>query len=116
MLVAVCIVYIALVFPVRFIHFKAAVFPNPKPEGREAAKELLVWTLCLMSLYVNHAANFYVYVISGSEFRRELRLMVSEAWCGKKDLYSQSTARSKSDDTSEKASSSNMVLSSIEVN
>ena len=83
MLVTVCVAYIVLLAPLRISYFIGKVFPSGGPPvGRAAARARLFWAINVLGVYLNHSITFYLYVISGREFRGELRLLLGEM-CGK---------------------------------
>ena len=98
MLVTVCVAYVCLTTPLRIVYFIGSVFPSGIPlVGREAARYRLFWGVSILAAYVNHAINFYLYVISGKEFRTELRYLLVEIFCKAcrlKDGFSQSAVGS----------------------
>ena len=73
MLISVCVVYIGLMSPVRITYFIGSVFPpGLNIQTQEAARMRMIWSITLFMFYLNHAVNFFIYVASGQEFRREL--------------------------------------------
>ena len=81
MLVTVCVAYVCFLAPMRITYFLESVFPSGAPPiGRAAARTRLVWAINLLGLYMNHSCNFFLYVISGREFRTELKVILKEVF------------------------------------
>ena len=73
MLISVCFVYIVLMSALRITYFVGSVFPpGLNVVTREAARMRMIWSITLFMFYLNHSINFFIYVISGKEFRNAL--------------------------------------------
>ena len=73
MLISVCLVYIVLMAPVRITYFVGSVFPSGlNVVTREVARMRMIWSITLFMFYLNNSINFFIYVISGKEFRNAL--------------------------------------------
>jgi hypothetical protein len=73
MLISISIAFIVLVVPVVIQWLRTNNFQGSySSTSHQAATERMVWAITVMMTYVNHAINFLMYLISGSEFRKEL--------------------------------------------
>lgn len=73
MLVTVSIAFLCLTSPIHVTYVINAFYPAVyEPDDRQGAVMRLVWSVNVLCLYINHAINFFLYVISGREFRTEL--------------------------------------------
>ena len=74
MLFVVCSVFTAVSLPVCiFLVLESRIFVGTS--ARSISKRRLGWTIVSLLMYMNNAINFFLYVLSGSLFRGELRAM-----------------------------------------
>ena len=76
MLIAVCIFFAAVSLPtVIYLIAEPYLFRGTSP--KDISKRRLTWAVVSLCMYLNNATNFYLYCLSGSLFRKELKDMVS---------------------------------------
>jgi hypothetical protein len=81
MLLAVSFSFLACTLPTAvFMIYKSSLGPLASLPPYLLARLILAKTLCKFLLYTNHGINFYLYLLSGQRFRREMWAMVR---CGK---------------------------------
>ena len=74
MLVIMTFVFLILILPWFVWHMrKYFMLAKYKPSPKASAVILLAKIVCLKLLYSNNAVNFYLYVLFGSDFRKELK-------------------------------------------
>jgi len=73
MLLVVSIAWILLTTPYAVFTF---CVPNFSADARTRATQKLVYNVCFLMMYVNHAVNFFLYCVTGRKFRVELREML----------------------------------------
>nr|AKQ63014.1 orphan G-protein coupled receptor 6 [Platynereis dumerilii] len=72
MLLTISFTFLVLTTPIRVNFILNVYFPsNYWQEDSRAALNRLNWALSIFCLYLNHAINFLLYLISGREFRQE---------------------------------------------
>ncbi|CAH1797089.1 unnamed protein product [Owenia fusiformis] len=77
MLLTVSFVWIITTIP----YTVYTLFPNHTvSDAREQAVNFLIRVICYLTMYVNHGINFYIYILTGKRFRREL----TRIFCGHK--------------------------------
>ena len=85
MLVSVSIAYLLLTTPMHVNFVLSSTYPAGYTySGRAQAVNRLVWAVSLFLHYINHSINFLLYVISGREFRSELKALFMEIFCAAK--------------------------------
>ena len=73
MLVTISLAFVLLTSPLHILWVVQKVYKSSyDPATREAAVNRMIWSFMIFLVYLNHAINFLLYVISGSEFRKEL--------------------------------------------
>jgi hypothetical protein len=79
MLVVVSITFIIMVSPVHLNYVVNASFdPGYTTPGKTAAIQRLTFAVGITATYLNHAINFFLYVISGGDFREEFKQMIMD--------------------------------------
>lgn len=79
MLVVVSITFVIMVSPVHLNYVVSSAFDTSyTTKERGAAIQRLTFACGVTSVYLNHAINFFLYVISGGDFRDELKAMLLE--------------------------------------
>ena len=77
MLIVVCIFFAAVSLPATiYLIVEPYLFRGTSP--KDISKRRLTWAIASLFMYTNNAANFYLYCLSGSLFRKELKDMASE--------------------------------------
>ncbi|CAH1796314.1 unnamed protein product [Owenia fusiformis] len=75
MLLAISFIFVILTSPIVIYEAGYQDFAKDRsPLGR--ARDALVWAIVNMFLYLNHAINFFMYCLSGSRFREEMRRLL----------------------------------------
>jgi hypothetical protein len=99
MLIAASMAFIVLKTP---FHIVLAIAPYKTlsfyQESAKLAGGRLAFGITLWMQQANHAINFYLYILTGSEFRRALVSLIRRLFCGHKEQLS--TDRSKFSNTS----------------
>ena len=76
MLIAVCIFFAVVSLPTAlYLIVEPYLFRGTSP--KDISKRRLTWAVVCLCMYANNAANFYLYCLSGSLFRKELKDMLS---------------------------------------
>ncbi|ELU08809.1 hypothetical protein CAPTEDRAFT_208114 [Capitella teleta] len=77
MLVSISVAYLVLTTPMHVNFVIAASFPGGYMfiERSDAIKRL-IWSVSLFLHYTNHSINFFLYVLTGREFRLELKALL----------------------------------------
>ena len=79
MLVAVSVAFVFLTAPLQLKWILDQAFPaSYETFGKEAANNRLMWATLVWLVYVNNAINFLLYLVSGREFRHEMRACIKE--------------------------------------
>ena len=82
MLITISIAFVVLTSPLHILWVVQKSYkPSNSPATKEVAVNRLVWSIVLFLVYLNHGINFLLYVISGREFRREVRDWSRETCC-----------------------------------
>lgn len=81
MLVVVSVMYLVLLTPNHIIYIKHTAFKVQYSSGQTQATENMLWAIVAFLVYFNHAINFLLYIVSGSEFRTEFKAMVISMCC-----------------------------------
>ena len=68
-------------------------WPNDIPEGREYEVATLIWAVINILMYLNNAVNFILYILCGSEFRKEVRKIISPCCHGYRSLPTVSSVK-----------------------
>ena len=84
MLVTVSLAFVLLTSPLHILWVVQKVYKSSyDPATKEAAVNRMIWSIMIFLVYLNHAINFLLYVISGSEFRKEVSAWFREVFCAK---------------------------------
>ena len=82
MLLTVSMVFLLLSSPLGLAMFLTRLFPPSYWWGsaERAALSNFMWKVALITMYLNSAINFILYLVSGRTFRREMSELVRELW------------------------------------
>ncbi len=88
MLLGVSISWLCLTAP--FTLWSLIASPSADPQSRAAA--FLAKTVCFLLMYINNAANFYLYCLTGKKFRQAMRDFIF--WrCIRREVYIDNSLR-----------------------
>ena len=86
MVIVVCFVFVTLTLPT-CVFFVYREYWNYKSDPVESAKYFFVYQIVFMLSGINHIVNFYLYVVSGTKFRRQFcKLVTTKCWCKNANL------------------------------